>query len=330
MAKALCVGTLVIDIINDPIDHLLDPGEGILTRIGIHPGGCAFNVAVDTMQLCSGDLTVGCLGAVGEDLLADSFRVQAETHGVVPLYEQFSGVGSSKNVILNVAGEERRHHYDAGANPLLSTKFVSDSIETFRPDLIYLGETSSLDGIRDDVAGIARQAHDSGCLVFLDAVVGGADTFGTLVEACQYADVFHANDVEAMVFTNTESTQDAVRELCRRGVRLPVVTSGGGALSWVHGDQLYTAPAFSVEAVDGTGAGDALIAGLIVSALDHRSGAWLRDENDATSAILFAAAAGARAVTKIGCTAGVMRADALSLVREQGPKITSRIAITRL
>lgn len=49
--KVLCVGTLIVDIIDDAIDRMLNPGEGVSTTIGVHLGGNAYNVAVDLAKL---------------------------------------------------------------------------------------------------------------------------------------------------------------------------------------------------------------------------------------------------------------------------------------
>ena len=330
MPGVLCIGTLVIDIINDPIDRILDPGEGVPTRIGIHPGGCSYNVAVDIVKLAPEEIrqeiTVGCVGAVGDDILAEALRSGAETHGVIPMFQRFPGVGTSKNVILNIRGEERRHHYDAGANPLLEPEFVTRAIESFEPDLVYLGEISSLGRVGGEVAGIVAAAKESGCLIALDAVVAGTSEWGTLGRACRYADVLHCNDVEAMAFTDTSSVADALAGLAGRGVRFPVVSSGGGLICWIHGSRRYAAPAYTVAAVDATGAGDALVSGLIVSALSHAGDdTWPKDADEALEAILFAEAAGAGAVTRIGCTAGVGRDDVARLLSEQGDRIRNRV-----
>jgi fructokinase len=320
--RVLAVGTLVVDIINDPIDRIIAPGEGILTRIGIHPGGCALNVAVDVARLAGDQCEVWCVGAVGDDPLAESLRVHASENGATPLYQECVAVGSSKNVILNVAGEERRHHYDPGSNPHLTEEWVASTIDATPPDVFYMGETASLQGIREHTSQLARRAREAGSMVFLDAVVGGPDAWGDLHDACRFTDVFHCNDAEALAFTGTGTVGDAVRKLVDLGVKTPIVSQGAGDVTCASGGTVYSMPTFSVDCVDGTGAGDAMIAGMI---------AWYctdgRRSHDPEEPILFAQAAGASAVTRIGCTEGVTRETVDALVSTQGAGIASRVRI---
>jgi fructokinase len=329
MVRALTIGTLVADIINDAIDRILEPGEGILTHIEIHPGGCAFNVAVDLAKIREGRCLVGCVGAVGDDLLGDSLRSVAREHGVDPLYCECPGTGTSKNVILNVRGEERRHHYDPGANPLLSAEFVLKQLAAFGPALLYCGETASLDGIRHSTAQITQTARAGGALIFLDAVVGGSESWGDLTAACRHADVFHCNDQEAFAFTGAGSIPEALAHLVDLGVRLPVISQGPGELWWAHDSGVFSVPAFSVKCVDGTGAGDALMAGLMAQSIRDdgtRDDRWLESENEVAEAMIRAQAAAACAVTRIGCIAGVERDAIETLLMEQGAEIVSRVS----
>jgi sugar/nucleoside kinase (ribokinase family) len=71
-------------------------------------------------------------------------------------------------------------------------------------------------------------------------------------------------------------------------------------------------PAFSVQAVDGTGAGDAYVAGFLCGVL----GGW-----DLEETTRFANAVGALCTTGIGTTAGVRDvAGTIEFVREQGAR----------
>lgn len=49
--EVLCIGTLIVDIINDGIDRVLSPGQGVSTVIGVHLGGNAYSVIVDLAEL---------------------------------------------------------------------------------------------------------------------------------------------------------------------------------------------------------------------------------------------------------------------------------------
>jgi sugar/nucleoside kinase (ribokinase family) len=71
--KILCTGTLIVDIINDPVDKALGPNEGVNTSIGVYAGGNAFNVSADLVKLGIPADTVTCLGVCGEDFFGEMF-----------------------------------------------------------------------------------------------------------------------------------------------------------------------------------------------------------------------------------------------------------------
>jgi sugar/nucleoside kinase (ribokinase family) len=43
--KVLCIGTLVVDIINEAIDRMLHAGEAVNATVEVQLGGNAYNVA---------------------------------------------------------------------------------------------------------------------------------------------------------------------------------------------------------------------------------------------------------------------------------------------
>jgi fructokinase len=133
-----------------------------------------------------------------------------------------------------------------------------------------------------------------------------------------------------MAFTGARTTEDAVRALLDMGVRLPVISSGAGNLVWATDGTMYRAPTFRVEEVDATGAGDALIAGLITYAIEDGHDEWLTNEASIIEALIRAQASGASAVTRLGCIDGVTRTAVETLVAEQGAAIRSRIVSRQL
>jgi sugar/nucleoside kinase (ribokinase family) len=103
----------------------------------------------------------------------------------------------------------------------------------------------------------------------------------------------------------------AVRELAARGARSPIVTRGGaGAVAWIDG-AVVAAPAFAVEAVDATGAGDAFHAGIADAILDGQSGERL---------LRVALGAAACACRRVGAQAGLpTQAELAELLRSSPP-----------
>jgi sugar/nucleoside kinase (ribokinase family) len=102
-------------------------------------------------------------------------------------------------------------------------------------------------------AALARELGRP-CVVDADAPEAGIESL--------LAAASHPVIPETLAVALFGSAEAATRELARAGAALPVVTRGrGGALAWLEGE-VVAAPAFAVDALDTTGAGDAFHAGI--------------------------------------------------------------------
>jgi fructokinase len=102
--------------------------------------------------------------------------------------------------------------------------------------------------------------------------------------------------------------------------RLLIVTHGADAMHWYTPHQRGTVPAFEVQAVDTTAAGDAFVAGLLLCMAKHAVDAGNLLEFAASAlpdSLRFAAACGAVAVTRHGAFAAMpSREDVNVLLKE--------------
>ena len=78
----------------------------------------------------------------------------------------------------------------------------------------------------------------------------------------EYVDFLIGNDVEAQALTGTETPHDAIRAMSPY-CTLAAVTMGARGALLRNGDIIHEIPAFTVHAVDTTGAGDMYAAGLL-------------------------------------------------------------------
>ena len=93
----------------------------------------------------------------------------------------------------------------------------------------------------------------------------------TNLQTCAEVDFFLPNEKEAQIITGINQVEPMIANLRARGIERLVLKLGRmGAAAWLDG-QSWRAAAFSVDAVDTTGAGDAFDAGLIDAFLDHAS-----------------------------------------------------------
>jgi tagatose kinase len=116
-----------------------------------------------------------------------------------------------------------------------------------------------------------------------------------LREACETlfrrCDLFLPSGVELYLFTNAKEEKAAVTEILGRGVRAIVHKRGAAGASYFDSATRLTQPAFEVEEVDPTGAGDCFGATFISCWLRNMPPAWC---------LAYAAASGALAVTRQG------------------------------
>ncbi|MBM3852293.1 MAG: hypothetical protein FJ399_03965 [Verrucomicrobia bacterium] len=156
-----------------------------------------------------------------------------------------------------------------------------------------------LDGLQTAAAlHAAAAARAAGVTVCLDA--------GTLVprieELIAQCDIVIAAEIFARRFCGTKEPEEAVLDLHRRGPRLTAVTQGAKGSVGFDGKELVRVPAFPVEVVDTTGAGDVYHGAFLLRQLE---GASLGE------AMRFAAGAAALKCEALGGRTGIPTRDRL-------------------
>ncbi len=150
-------------------------------------------------------------------------------------------------------------------------------------------------GLRPGLAGLFKSAHAASATVSLDPGWDPAENWnGTLQQVLAHVDVFLPNKQEAV---HVASTADLEMALDRLVQRLPLVVAKLGTEGAVarRGSQEIRSPAFDVEAVNTTGAGDSFNAGFLY--------AYLR-ERDLATCLRWGCACGALVTTQVGGIAG--------------------------
>ena len=299
----LCLGIVVADHVCEPISHLPNAGELVLTpRTHLSIGGCAANVAVDLVRLGRKAAVIGC---VGDDPFG-RFVIDALGHAGVDVHQiaRLSGETTSTSMILNVRGEDRRFIHTPGANARLEGDEISaDLLKQTRA--VYVGGYGLSDQpAPEKIATLFRAARALGVKTALDVVVPqGKDCWISLEPVLPWTDVFLPNEDESRAITGLAEPAEQARAFRKAGAETVVITCGqsGCAVASPIGD--FRAPAFVSEFVDGTGAGDAFAAGYIHALLQ---GGDVRDCVHAGTAL------GASCVRATGATTGVFDATALA------------------
>lgn len=321
--SVLCSGSYLADFIVPDLPEIGAPGSLVYAPRGIHmsPGGHSANVAMDLVQL--GQEDVHSTGCVGDDPLGRLIVTILRDRGVKTYPQVAEGVATAKNIALIVRNQDRRFIAELTANTLLEPGHVEALISDLRPTFFYQGTVGGLSRIDPRLDEVLEAARAVGSMTLVDAIPT-TDGWRRLLEALRFVDVLHYNLREARVMLGAEEPKEILSRLVARGVRLATVSDGAEGL-YASTESLYLhMPAFRVEEVDPTGAGDALCAGLIKALIDEGASPGQISALEAESLkelMLRGQAAGAACVTGVGAATAVTRLMVESLIREQAARL---------
>lgn len=292
----ISLGIFVVDVIGRAIDRYPEKGGLVVfDELEMHSGGCANNTAIGLAKL---GIDVGAVGRIGTDKFGD-FVLQTlndnhvDTRGVVRDAETNTSV-----TFVTVASDGERSflHY-IGSNGIFSEADVDFDLIRASKILHVAGSfvMPNLDG--EPTAHILRTAREAGVVTSLDTVW---DTSGnwlkTLKPCLPHVDVFLPSIEEAKQLTGLDSPPDIARFLMDYGIQTVGLKMGDQGSYVRSGAEEFYVPAYEVDVVDTTGAGDAYVAGFLAGTVMG----W-----DLKRTTELASAAGAACVTAIGTTAGI-------------------------
>lgn len=293
----LSLGILVADVVARPMRALPERGKLVLVdEIGLHTGGCATNAATGLARL---GLPVQVIGKIGTDPFGDFMLEALEQRGIgTQGVRRDPSTGTSATMVMvDPEGERRFVHY-IGANARLTLEDV-DFEMVKAASALHLGGALVLPGLDGKpMAELLRRARQEGVVTFLDTVWDDTGRWMCVLAPClPHVDYFIPSLPEAQALTGLESPEGVARALLARGVGTVGLKMGEqGCLVMTRQGEVIRQPAFEVEVVDATGAGDAFAAGFI-------AGVWQGWPLDQTAR--FANAVGALCVTGVGASGGV-------------------------
>jgi sugar/nucleoside kinase (ribokinase family) len=315
--SVVCAGILVADLFVPPLERLPIGGDLVVTEdFLVQPGGCAANIAISLAKL---GVSVSVVGKVGMDIFGDAIERDLQTSGVrTDALRRSSTHGTSKTVILPVIGEDRRYIHTIGANADFTVDDISVPL-VMQAQVFALGGYCVLPRLEPQrIATLLNSMRENGVLTMLDIVVPASTDHPTLDDLqpiLPFIDVFMPNIEEAAMLTGETDPGKQAELFLHAGCNIAIITRGKNGALLMSAHETLKAPAFPVEVVDVSGAGDAFAAGFIVGLLEQWS---LADS------LRFASAIGASACTHLGCTGGVFtRAEAKTYLQSHQLFITS-------
>jgi len=331
-----CAGILVADIIAADLPKISAPGELTFAPKGIevHLGGHCGNVSIDLRKLGLRSGDISSIGAVGYDIFGDFIENELKKHGVITHLQRVPNVGTSKDIILVVRGEDRRYHVDSGANLFLNPDFVLSVLSEELPLIFYAGGVGFTGSFDDRLPEVLRKAKDLGSLTFLDPVTPYMREWRFLIPAIKWTDIFHCNAYEAEQITGRKNLYDACEDLIKMGAGMVIISMGDKGLIARTKENMFELPAFKVPTVDPTGAGDALCAGIISGFVEksgcRRINALDLSVSEIIDILMVGEAAGAACVTMVGTTTAVTRENVERILNEQGEYLRRKIKVSSI
>jgi sugar/nucleoside kinase (ribokinase family) len=299
----LCAGIVVADHLCEPIDHLPQPGELVLTeRTNLAIGGCAANVAVDLARL---GRKTAVVGRVGDDVFGRFVADALEATGVDSRHLlQSPGEATSCSIIVNVRGDDRRFIHARGANRTLSGAEISHEMLR-QTRVVYVGGYClSEQPSPEKIAALFRAAAECGVRTVLDVVIPRPANYWPFLEpVLPWTDVFLPNNDEGETITGLKDPVAQAFRFREAGAKAVIITCGGQGAVAACPDGTFRAGRFDVEPVDGTGSGDAFAAGYIHALLEGA---------DVAGCVRTGSALGASCVLATGATTGVFNANELA------------------
>lgn len=285
--KIIVVGSLNMDlIVRAP--HLPAPGETVLgSAFTTAGGGKGANQAVAASRLGA---QVTMVGRVGADSYGDALLQGLQSDGVDTRFVQCDPDQPTGLALITVDDHgENNIVVVSGANWRVSTADIERAAdEIASADVLVLQLEIPLESV-EYAARIAHHRH-------VPVILNPAPAQPLPTSLLQYVAYLVPNESEAALLSGTAVTelhtaQTAIERIHQLGIKTIIMTRGsqGAFVSGASGS--YSVPAFHVNPVDTTAAGDAFVAGLAFG---------IAAKQPLRQSVRLAAAAGALATTKAG------------------------------
>ena len=313
-SQVVGIGSCTIDYFAI-VPRLLGPEEKInANRLEIHAGGVTGNNLTQVARLGA---SAGWLGLIGDDESGRLITRAFEEDGLdISGVEVVNGEQSSLTWIPVDAVGERCIYMFPNVNGKLSVEQVRTRFAPqIRKAKHFHTEASQLPlpPVREGMK-IAREA---GVRVIFDLDVApsyfaqarlGAEK--DLIAALQFVDVLKPCKAAAREITGESDYEKMAVKLLALGPKIVAVTMGAEGSLIASAGRMAHVPAFHVNVVDSTGAGDAFMGGLSYGLLQG----W-----DYQRVGLFANACAALCCTKVGARAMGKRKEVVALITAQRP-----------
>ena len=287
----ICIGMALVDSIIKGFDPEPVSASGFRAVSGtLNVGGEAVNEAVAAAKL---GMKTAILCALGKDSAGDMIFEDLKKNGVntgfilrlsehsTPVTTMFVNDDGTRKSITNQAHRFNFH-----------PERYTDLLKNTRAIILGSLFRSPFDD-KEIILKVLSESEKNGVLVFADTKLPNFRklTLEDIKEALPYIDYITPNEDEAKFFTGKNNPGEAAEVFLKYGVKNVVIKLGSKGCYFKNEDIDLVLPAFKIDAVDATGAGDNFVAGLATEILNGK---------DIKGALLFANGCGAICTTAVG------------------------------
>jgi sugar/nucleoside kinase (ribokinase family) len=294
----ICIGMIVVDVLARGMGTLPRTGEtGFASSISLATGGDAMNQASVLTKLGHHP---GLMGLIGDDAQGEFIRQSCAKRNISTLGLAIDPKRPTSTVVVMIdnAGE---HIFIAPHNAThkaygpehIDLDLIKPGLKVLSIGSLFCAEAFD----RKALVPVLRKAKAVGATTIADMVMDERN-YGLdgLNEAWPYLDYAVPSMLEGELFTGSNRADGIANAFRKRGVKNVIVKQGLCGVTAFIGDETYQCPAFNVQAVDTTGAGDSFVAGF-VHALIH--------DYQPDRALRFASACAALSIQEVGAGAGL-------------------------
>ena len=298
MSRLINLGSLNVDHVYG-VPRIAPPGGTVFaSSYDIYPGGKGLNQSLAAAKAGAHVLHVGCVGEDGLWLKNELSAAGVDVSRIRVINEP-----TGRAAIQVAPGGKNAIVTSGGANRNVSAADVALAFEACSADdwVLVQNEISEIELV------LSKADQLKGHLAINVAPVD----FRAFEYDFAGVDLLIVNEVEAMALTGLAEPREALDGLVERYPRSAILlTRGCDGLCYREDGKRIDLPAFAVESVDQTAAGDSFVGYLIASLLDAHS---IED------ALVYASAAGALAVTHPGAATSIPTRDAVFALADTSP-----------
>lgn len=267
MKRVLVAGEINVDLILQGYDTFPSPGKEVLVDDFMMTLGSAS--AICATGLARLGTSVSFLGKAGADAVGDFCVGAMGSAGIdVSRVQRDPGLKTGLTVSITSPRDRALVTFLGSTAALRGSDVTDEALRGF--DHLHVSSFFMQEGLRPSCADLFARAHAARLTTSLDPGFDPSERWGPgLVEALAELDLFFPNEVELAGITGCARVEDALRSLDNGRTRVVAKLGARGCVT-LDGGRILEAPAFAVEPLDTTGAGDSFDAGFLHAWLEGR------------------------------------------------------------